>query len=246
MRQEKHIAYAVVCIIAVLICGCGKKDEGGSQPPAPGPAGGQSSQSSVQQTPAQPPASAQPAPAAGETGGVPTAAQLSEIAAKNRETLTQMNQGKEIAAVTTDTLKGLLPETLAGMKRTSASAERNQAMGMDMTHAEGQYQGDNDTSLDLRITDIGNMSGAMRMGMVGWTMAQYNRETDTGYEKTGTYSGYKGLEEYDKENKSGTIRVFVADRFVVEINGSNITMDDLKKALEQVDLKKAASLASGS
>jgi len=132
------------------------------------------------------------------------------------------------------------------MKRTSASAERNQAMGMDMTHAEGQYQGDNDTSLDLTITDIGNMSGAMRLGMVGWTMAQYNRETDTGYEKTGTYGGYKGMEEYDNESKSGTIRVFVADRFVVEINGSNMPMDTLKKALEQVDLKKAASLASGS
>jgi len=242
MRQEKYIPYAVVCVVALLICGCGKKDEGGSQPPA----AGQGAQSSTQQAPAQTQTPAQSTTAAGEAASVPTTAQLSDDAAKNREVLTQMNQGKEITAVTVETIKGLLPETLAGMKQADASAERNQMMGMDISHAEAQYTGDNDASIDLTITDIGNLTGAMRMGMVGWTMAQYSRETDTGYEKTGTYSGYKGMEEYDKESKSGTIRVFVADRFIVEMNGSNLTMDDLKKALEQVDLKKAASLVSGS
>lgn len=242
MSQEKYVTYAVVCVIALLICGCGKKDEGGSQPPA----AGQGSQSSTQQAPAQPQTPAQSATAAGETAGVPTTAQLSDDAEKNREILTQMNQGKEIAAVTVETIKTLLPQTLAGMKQADASAERNQMMGIDMTLAEAQYTGDDDASIDLTITDVGNLTGPMRMGMVGWTMAQYSRETDTGYEKTGTYGGYKGVEEYDKENKTGAIRVFVADRFIVEVNGSNVTMDTLKKALEQVDLKKAASLVSGS
>jgi len=245
MRLERCVAYAAIGVIAMLICGCGKKD--GEQTPPTGQAAGKSTQGSTQQTAAQSQAPTQPAATAGATGdGTPTAAEMADIAAKNRETLTQMNQGKEIAAVTTATLKGLLPDTLAGLKRTGASAQQNQIMGMDMSHAEGQYEGDNDASLELKITDIGNMSGAMRMGMVGWTMAQYNRETDTGYEKTGTYGGFKGMEEYDNESKHGTIRVYVADRFIVEIDGNSMTMDALKKALDQVDLKKVAALASGS
>jgi hypothetical protein len=157
-----------------------------------------------------------------------------------------MNQGKQIAAVGAASLKGQLPETLAGMARTGASAERNQMMGVDMSIAEGKYEGQNNASIDLKITDTGNMSGPMRMGMAGWAMAEYNRETDSGYEKTATFSGYKGMEEYDNQSKSGTIRVFVADRFVIELDGSNVTMDTLKQALGQIDFQKIASMASGS
>jgi hypothetical protein len=234
MRQGKYVAFVAICAIAVLIGGCGKDDQDNGAAPQ-GPATGQSApDGSAKQTATQPQAPAQPP------------ADMSNLAAQNREALTQMNQGRQITALTAASLKGLLPETLAGMARTSASAERNQMMGIDMSTAEGQYEGQNDASIGLTITDVGNMSGPMRMGMVGWTMAEYNRETDTGYEKTGVYSGYKGMEEYDTESKSGTIRVFVADRFVIEVDGSNITMDTLKQALGQMDLKKIASMASGS
>jgi hypothetical protein len=182
----------------------------------------------------------------GANGGIPSAAELSDMAAKNREALAQMNQGKTVSAVPADKLKELLPETLAGMKRTGASAERNQMMGFDMSNAEAEYEGPNDAWMSLTITDVGNATGPLRMGLTAWTLTEYSRETDTGYERTGTYSGYKGMEEYNTQNKEGAIRVFVADRFVVEIEGSQLTMDTLKKALSQLDLKKIATLASGS
>ena len=68
----------------------------------------------------------------------------------------------------------------------------------------------------------------------------------TGYEKTITYKGYKGMEEYDNSEKDGGIRVFVADRFVVEVHGNQTSMDEIKKAMDEIDLKKMASLVSGS
>jgi len=243
MSRSKCLILAAVCITAVLIAGCGK-DDGDNQAQSTGPAQQQSSQPSVPQAPAQPQASAQP-PSSGGMGGIPSPGQLSEMAAKNREVLTQMNQGKAVAAVTASTLKTVLPEKLAGMNRTDASAERNQAMGIDVTTAHAQYEGQNDMSLNLTVTDAGNMTGPMRMGLAAWAMAEYSRETDTGYEKTGTFNGYKGMEEYDTENKQGSIRVFVADRFVVELDGYGLTMDTLKQALGQLDLKKIAALASG-
>ncbi len=240
MKQAKYTAFIAACTIALLICGCGKDDNGTGSP----------QQDSAEQSPSAAgttQTSAQPQTSAPASGGAPTAGSgLSAVAEQNRQVLTQMNQGKQIAAVTTDTLKGLLPKTLAGMTQTSASAERNQAMGIDLTHAEGEYTGQNDASLSLKLTDVGSLSGPMRMGMVGWTMAQYDRTTDTGYEKTATYGGYKGMEEYNTQDKSGTIRVFVAERFVIELTGNNTSMDTIKEALGQVDLKKLASLVSGS
>jgi hypothetical protein len=92
--------------------------------------------------------------------------------------------------------------------------------------------------------DTGNLSGAMRMSLTAWTVGQYNRETDNGYEKTTTYAGYKGVEEYDKQKQAGAFRIFVANRFVVEMEGSGTTMEAIKEAMAKIDLKKLA--ASGS
>jgi len=235
-----------------MICGCGK-DDGKNGTSSQGGAASQSTSSqnaagAQGQAPAQGQAAAQPPAAAGATsdGGMPTTQDMAKVAEQNRQMLTQANQGKEITSVSGDTLKALLPETLAGMKRTQASSEKNQMMGIDMSHAEGDYEGQDGASINLKISDMGNLSGPMKMGMVGWTMAQYNRETDNGYEKTAMYGGYKGVEEYNKTDKNGTIKVFVADRFVVELDGSNVTIDTLKQALDQVDLKKVAGAASGS
>jgi len=232
MRQGTFLVWVAASAIATLVCGCGK--EGSEKEPSSQDSA--TSQGIAGQTaPVQPPAGQ----------GAPTAADFSKIAEQNRQILTQANQGKVITAVSADKIKTLLPETLVGMKRISLSAEKNQMAGVDMSFAEGEYEGQEGTSINLTITDVGNLSGPMKLGMAGWTMAQYSRETDRGYEKTDTYSGYKGMEEYDKENKSGTIRVFVAERFVVELNGNGLTMDTLKQALNQLDLKKVAA-ASGS
>jgi len=249
MRQGTFLAWITACAVALSICGCGKK-EGNQKPNEPQGSGTtQSAPAPTQgQTPTAAPAPAQtpaiPPVAAAADGSAPT--DMAKLAEQQRQALTQANGGKEITAVAGATLKTLLPETLAGMKRTSATAEKNQMMGVDMSHADGEYEGQEGTSISLQITDVGNLSGPMKMGMTGWTVAQYDRETDTGYEKTATYSGFKGVEEYDNESKSGTIRVFVPERFIVELNGNGVTMDTLKQALSQIDLKKVASAASGS
>ena len=184
-----------------------------------------------------PAADATPIPAA------PSAADYAKIAEQNRQNLAQMNQGKVIEAVPAATLKDLLPADLPGMKRTKASGERNQAMGFDISTAEGRYEAadGSNASIAIKLTDVGNMSGPMRLGMTGWTLAQFSRETDTGYEKTTTYNGYKAVEKYDTQDRRGSFRVWVADRYMVEVQGNTITMDALKQALDKVDLKKLPS-----
>jgi hypothetical protein len=220
--MQMRLGIVAVCVLAVALAGCGKKG-GQKQSPQPTQA---------------------PAPAA--TAAAPSAPDMAKVAEQNRQALTQMNQGKTIEAMPAATLKALLPADLPGMKRTNASAERNQAMGIDISTAEGQYEATDGqgANVSLRLTDVSSMSGPMRMSMAGWAMAEFSRETDTGYEKTTTFSGHKAFEEYNTADKRGTVRVFVVERFIVEIEGEGITMDALKQMLGKVDLKKLAAAGS--
>jgi hypothetical protein len=132
------------------------------------------------------------------------------------------------------------------MKRTSASGDRNQMMGVDVSSAEGQYEATDGqgASVYIRITDIGSVAGPTRTGMTSWATMQYNQETDTGYQKTTTFNGYKAVEQYRTQAKSGTIHVWVADRFIVEIDGEQVSMDTLKEMGGKLDFKKLAAAGS--
>jgi len=148
------------------------------------------------------------------------------------------NAGRKVETVDYRELKEMLPESLSGMKRTDATGEKTAAMGMQVSHAEGRYSGDGGGSLTLKITDIGSMTGLAGMAAYAWANVDVDRESDSGYEKTTNFSGFKAHEKYDKSGKSGDFSVLVGNRFVVEAQGYNIDMDALKGAVGKVDLRK--------
>jgi hypothetical protein len=137
-------------------------------------------------------------------------------------------------------LKGLLPDGIGSMKRTSAEGEKGGAMGIVVSHAEGRYQGDGG-SVDLKITDPGTLSGFAAMAAM-WMNMDLDKETDTGYEKTGTAGGRRFHEKYDKNSKSGEYTVIVGNRFMVEIHGNGVDMPTMKKAIDQVNLAKLEAM----
>ena len=175
---------------------------------------------------------------AAKTGG----ANLGDAMAAMGAAIGGANAGKKVETVDYKELKALLPESLPGMKRTNATGEKTAAMGMQISNAEGRYSSDQGSSITVKITDIGSMSGLAGMTAYAWANVSVDRETDTGYEKTTTYNGYKAHEKYDKQNKSGEISVMVGDRFVVEVDGNNFEMDAIKDALGKVDIGKLNSM----
>lgn len=82
-----------------------------------------------------------------------------------------------------------------------------------------------------RKKDMGTLSGMAAMATVGWALAEIDKETETGYERTSTYQGYKSHEEYNRSSKDGEVTVLVADRFVVEVRGNNLPMEAIMAAL---------------
>lgn len=139
-------------------------------------------------------------------------------------------------------LKELLPEKAEGMSRTEATGEKNGAMGFTISRAEAKYSGDGDASAHVEIFDTGGVAGVATMALAAWTMADIDKETATGYEKTTKLEGYKGYEKYDNQNKSGELNVLVGDRFVVNVNGNNLSVDQLKSILGAIDLDKLSGL----
>ena len=139
-------------------------------------------------------------------------------------------------------LKELLPEKASGLDRKESSGEKNGAMGFTISRAEAKYTGNSDESVHIEIFDTGGVAGVGTMALAAWTMADIDKETDKGYEKTTKIEGYKGYEKYNNESKSGELNILVGDRFVVNVNGDNVTMEQLKSILSDLDLEKLSAL----
>lgn len=148
------------------------------------------------------------------------------------------NGGKKVDVVEYKVLKDMLPESIGNMRRTNATGEKTAAMGMEISNAEGRYENDQNGGITVKLTDIGSMTGLAGMAAYAWAATNVERESDNGYEKTGTFNGFKSHERWEKSSSSGEISVLVGGRFVAEVSGYNTSMDALKDAMNKIDLKK--------
>ncbi|MDR1995554.1 MAG: YIP1 family protein [Azonexus sp.] len=147
---------------------------------------------------------------------------------------TVLGGGDKVEALAPDLLKPFLPETLAGLKRTSLSAERNGAMGMQISEARATYSDDSGRSLHLDITDMGSVKGLM--SLAGWAGVENSKETDQGYEKTYTQSGRLMHEEWDNQSNSGEFSIVLGERFSVKVSGDTDSINELKTAVMSLNL----------
>jgi len=142
--------------------------------------------------------------------------------------------GDKVEALAPDVLKPFVPETLAGLKRTDISVERNGAMGMQVSTANATYSDGSGHTLRLEVTDTGSAKGLM--GLAGWAAVQNDRETDHGYEKTYKQDGRLVHEQWDSNSKDGEYGIVLGDRFAVKVSGNADSMDQLKAAVAGLNL----------
>ncbi|MEO8779073.1 MAG: Yip1 family protein [Rhodanobacter sp.] len=137
-------------------------------------------------------------------------------------------------------IKTFLPESLGNLKRTSLSAERNGAMGMQVSEASAEYSGDNNRRITLEVADTGGAKGFIAMAAA--MAPEEDKETDHGYEKTYSAGGNLVHEAWDSQSRSGEYSVVVGKRFTVKAHGSADNIEVLKQAVASVDLGKLESL----
>lgn len=145
-----------------------------------------------------------------------------------------------VEALAPDQIKAFLPDSLGSLKRTSTSAQRNNAMGMQVSDATAEYASDNGQHITLEITDTGGAKGFMAMAAA--MAPEEEKETDHGYEKTYTADGNMVHEEWNTQSKSGEYSVVLGKRFTVKASGTADSIDQLKQAVAGIDRGKLESL----
>jgi len=142
--------------------------------------------------------------------------------------------GDQVEALGPDMLKPFVPETLGGLKRTAFSAERNGALGMQVSEAHATYSDGANRNLRLEVTDMGTAKGLM--AMAGWAALDSSKETDHGYDKTYKQDGRLVHEEWDSQDKRGEFGIVLGERFSVKVSGNADSVNELKAAVASVNL----------
>jgi hypothetical protein len=150
--------------------------------------------------------------------------------------------GENLTPITTAQVKELLPFDLpGGFKRTETSSSEMGMEGVNMATASGVYASGG-KSITLTISDMG-AAGAIA-GLTSAFGASSSEESNGVTRKMSTIDGRMVTEEFDSNQQTGMYGVMAADRVMVKAEGrSGAGIDDLKNAVESVDMSRVEALA---
>ena len=160
---------------------------------------------------------------------------VSEALSKVEDAMKELKKdGKVVEPVNFRVLKSGIPETFLGMERTNYEGETAGAMGFKISTAKATFQ-DGDRRVDIEIIDVGGI-GMAAMGMAVWSLAEIDKESDEGFERTTTYEGYKAFEKC--RNDKCEFSTWMNQRIIFSVKSKNVGMDDIKRGLKRdVDLE---------
>lgn len=158
--------------------------------------------------------------------------------------LQNLQGGEKVEVVNFRELKKFLPESLAGLNRTSHTGEKAGAMGFTISQAEAKYENaDRSKRMDVNIIDGGGV-GLAQMGYAAWASVEIDQEDDNGWTRTTTINGHKAYHEHDTRNGDGQISAIISGRGIVSIDYEGLSDSEATKAIKGLDFKGLESLFS--
>jgi Yip1-like protein len=164
-----------------------------------------------------------------------------QVAAAVEGFTTLLGGGRHIDPIDIDQLKTFVPETFAGLKRTSSSADKSGLGGVIGSKAEATYSDGSQKRVKLEVLDSGGASGLM--AFAGWATLQGESDNADSSERT-QKSGDRIVHEKASKRAGGTneVAILLGNRFVVTASGEGVDVNGLKSALSSVDLAKLESM----
>ena len=144
--------------------------------------------------------------------------------------------GQTVTAIPTDTLKALLPASLPGG---FARTETQTGTAFGGADAEATYR-NGSRQMKLIVTDLASAGGLASLASAFGI--ESNRETATGFDKVGKIDGRLTVQQYDTGTHAGKYSVMLADRFVIDAEGTVGSFDDLKNAVAAVGPDRVLAL----
>ncbi|WP_419939878.1 hypothetical protein [Candidatus Palauibacter sp.] len=139
----------------------------------------------------------------------------------------------------------LLPERVGNLRRTSREGATGGALGFHMSQAEAEYEGSNGVEVEVTIADIGALPVIGSERFMEWIDLSIEEESDRGWARTIEYEGYPAMEEFRRtrgDRGSAEFVWFVEGRFVVALDGRNLTIDELHELRDAIDTDALADL----
>ncbi|MBS1653806.1 MAG: hypothetical protein JSU05_03095 [Bacteroidetes bacterium] len=140
---------------------------------------------------------------------------------------------QKLTPLSLDQLKALIPATLMGAEKKSFSA--NSMMGVST--AEARYEINDTSSIKLNIFDCAGNAGAGIYNMQFLAMMNFQQEDENGYTKTIDFMGGKAVEKASNHNENTELHYLSGDRFLVTLEGNNVSVDALKDAAKSLNIK---------
>ena len=144
----------------------------------------------------------------------------------------------EITPLTNEELKAWLPDNLQGMKRTSYKAGEAGMMGIASIEATFANE-DKSKKFKIQVIDgAGQTGAAATMGMRMMMSQDFEEEDEYSSRKTITRKGKKAIIDHRKDNSRSKIQIMANDRFYIEADGENMSIDETWDALDKLNLDK--------
>lgn len=137
---------------------------------------------------------------------------------------------QQLAPLSLDEMKALLPETLGAASRSDMSVQ--QAMGT--SYARASYKLSDESSFDLGIFDCAGQAGAGIYNSQFMTLMNFQQESETEVTKTVDFNGAKAIEQYKKDGSEASFHWLAKDRFLVTLEGDNMKPEEVKKVAEML------------
>lgn len=150
----------------------------------------------------------------------------------------------QLATVNFKDLQKFLPTVdIPGFTKGKPGGQTSSIMGMSTSEATLMYR-KGDENIEVKISDMAGMPFAS-MGAALMGATEYENQTENGYEKSIKIQGFGGTEKVENgEYKSAEINLFVANRFVINLQAQEIgDVALLHKLIEGMNLGELAKLA---
>ena len=164
-----------------------------------------------------------------------------EEASEKMAAANERAQSGKATALPSKQLAMMLPASLpGGLSQSNLKTSGASIGGVGSSSASASY-GEDDKRIDLTITDLGVAGSLAALG----NAFNVESESQNGsvIEKTGKIDGRLATIRFDSESRDGRYGMIVGDRFNVEADGYADSIDDLRSAIDRIDIEALEAIA---
>ena len=164
---------------------------------------------------------------------------LQKMGEQMAKTAEEAKEGKVEKPLDSKVLKEALPK-IDGWQQSNLKGEQATFGAISYARAEADYT-NGKINIHMGVADATHVK-PMIMGILAAANMNYQRETETGYEKSFKQGDMIGIEKFDKSSNSGELSVVYKGRYFINITADNLTdpkdMEILKGFLTKIDFSK--------